>query len=53
MQKFNVTFTWKHSSKSWNMIDFELLQKLIKHYVKMLDDVPDPKITIEIFREYE
>lgn len=52
-ERFNLDITWKHTSKHYRSIDFEDVNNLVKHFLEEFEDLPDPKIKIEIFREYE
>ena len=53
MELFTVKLTWKHTTKKWNGVDFNRVRSIINANLREYKDLPDPKIKIEIFREYE
>ena len=53
MEKFTLKITYKHTEKEYNNITYSELYEIINYRLRLFDDLPDPKIKIEIFREYE
>lgn len=53
MEKFKLKVTYKHTQEEYENLTFDEVYYKITFLLERFEDIPDPKIKIEIFREYE